>query len=62
MSPGRAIAAYLDTLPAEKVWGIGPAATDYLAKMNVKTALEFVFLCEKTVQERFTKPGLDSDR
>jgi DNA polymerase-4/DNA polymerase V len=55
--PGRAIAAYLETLPAEKVWGIGPATTDYLSKMGVKTALEFAHLSEKTVRERFTKPG-----
>jgi len=55
--PGRAIAAYLETLPAEKVWGIGPATTDYLSKMGVKTALEFARLSEKTIRERFTKPG-----
>src|SRR5450759_1134703 len=57
--PGRAIAAYLETLPAEKVWGIGPATTDYLSKMGVKTALEFARLSEKTVRERFTKPGVE---
>ena len=57
--PGRAIAAYLETLPAEKVWGIGPATTDYLSKMGVRTALEFARLSEKTVRTRFTKPGVE---
>jgi nucleotidyltransferase/DNA polymerase involved in DNA repair len=59
MIPGRAIAAYLADLPVEKVWGIGPATTDYLAKMGVKTALEFARLSEKTVRKRFTKPGVE---
>ena len=57
--PGRAIPAYLETLPAEKVWGIGPATTDYLAKMGVRTALEFARMPEKTIRERFTKPGVE---
>jgi DNA polymerase-4/DNA polymerase V len=56
---GRAIAAYLETLPADKVWGIGEGTTDYLLKMGVKTALEFARLPEKTVRERFTKPGVE---
>jgi nucleotidyltransferase/DNA polymerase involved in DNA repair len=57
--PGRSIAAYLETLPAEKVWGIGPATTDYLAKMGIVTALGFARLPEQTVRERFTKPGIE---
>ena len=57
--PGRSIADYLRDLPAADVWGIGPATTAYLAKMGVKTALEFASLPEKTVRARFTKPGVE---
>ena len=57
--PGRAIPSALDGLPVEKVWGIGPATTNYLAKMGVRTALEFIRLPEKTIRERFTKPGVE---
>ncbi|MBU3932148.1 MAG: DNA polymerase IV [Proteobacteria bacterium] len=58
--PGRAIASCLEGLPVEKVWGIGPATTNYLNKMGVKTALEFARLPEKTIRERFTKPGIET--
>ena len=58
--PGRAIASYLADLPVEKVWGIGHATTNYLGKMGVRTALEFARLPEKTVRERFTKPGVET--
>jgi hypothetical protein len=44
MIPGRAIASYLETLPVEKVWGIGPATTDGLAKIGVKTYFRHVFI------------------
>jgi DNA polymerase-4/DNA polymerase V len=57
--PGRLIARYLQDLPAEKIWGIGHATTSYLNKMGVRTALEFASLPEKTVKERFTKPGVE---
>lgn len=39
--PGRAIAHYLQDLPADKVWGIGHATASYLGKMGIRTALEF---------------------
>ena len=57
--PGRLIARYLQDLPAEKIWGIGHTTTSYLNKMGVRTALEFASLPEKTVKERFTKPGVE---
>jgi nucleotidyltransferase/DNA polymerase involved in DNA repair len=57
MIPGREIPEYLRDLPVEKVWGIGPATTSYLAKMGIRTALEFAKLPEKAVLKRFTKPG-----
>ena len=57
--PGRLIARYLQNLPVEKIWGIGHATTSYLNKMGIRTALEFARLPEKTVHERFTKPGVE---
>ena len=57
--PGRAIAYYLKDLPVEKIWGIGPATTNYLNKMGIKTALEFARMLETTVKQRFTKPGVE---
>ena len=56
---GRDIAQYLHNLPVEKVWGIGHATTNYLAKMGIRYALEFARLPEKTVLEKFTKPGVE---
>jgi len=58
--PGREIAAYLQDLPVEKVWGIGPATTSYLSKLGVKTALEFARLPEALVRKKFTKPGVET--
>ncbi len=57
--PGRSIPAYLRDLPVEKIWGIGPATTEYLHKMGVRTALQFTTLSEETVQRRFSKPGIE---
>jgi DNA polymerase-4/DNA polymerase V len=56
---GRDIARYLNDLPVEKIWGIGPATTNYLAKLGCRTALAFVQLPEKTVRQKFTKPGVE---
>lgn len=56
---GRFIARYLEDLPVGKIWGIGPATTSYLAKMGVRTALEFARMPEAVVRKRFTKPGVE---
>jgi nucleotidyltransferase/DNA polymerase involved in DNA repair len=56
---GRDIASYLNDLPVEKIWGIGPATTNYLAKMGVRTALAFAQMPEETVLKKFTKPGVE---
>jgi DNA polymerase-4/DNA polymerase V len=56
---GRDIAQYLCDLPVEKVWGIGNATTNYLAKMGIMTALAFAQLPEETVIKKFTKPGVE---
>ncbi|MEN6624181.1 MAG: DNA polymerase IV, partial [Smithella sp.] len=37
----------------------GHATTNYLAKMNIHYALEFASLPEKTVLQKFTKPGVE---
>jgi nucleotidyltransferase/DNA polymerase involved in DNA repair len=56
---GRAIAEYLRKLPVEKIWGIGNATTNYLAKMGIHYALEFAQLPEKTMLQKFTKPAVE---
>ena len=56
---GRDIAGYLSNLPVEKIWGVGLATTNYLAKMGIRNALEFARLPEKKVREKFTKPGVE---
>ncbi len=56
---GREIADYLRNLPVEKIWGIGHATTNYLAKMNIHYALEFAQLPENIVKTKFTKPGVE---
>ncbi len=56
---GREIPSYLHDLPVEKIWGIGPATTNYLAKMGIRTALAFAQLPEKIVLKKFTKPGVE---
>jgi len=60
--PGRLIARYLKDLPVEKVWGIGHATASYLEKMKVRTALEFARLPERIMEERFTKPVVETWR
>jgi nucleotidyltransferase/DNA polymerase involved in DNA repair len=57
--PGRAIAGYLQDLSVDNIWGIGPATTNYLGKMGIKTALEFARMPEAKVKKRFTKPGVE---
>lgn len=56
--PGREIHSYLEGLPVEKVWGIGPNTAAYMAKFGIRTALEFARMDEGFVSERFSKPYL----
>ena len=56
---GRDIPDYLRNLPVEKIWGIGPATTHYLSKLGIRTALAFAQMPEKTVLQKFTKPGVE---
>jgi DNA polymerase-4 len=54
--PGRELHRFLDKLPVEKVWGIGPNTTALLQKYGVHTALEFAQRPEEWVRKLFTKP------
>jgi DNA polymerase-4 len=57
--PGRDIHLYLEKLPVEKVWGIGPATTEYLAKQRITTALEFAAKSEEWIKSHLTKPHFE---
>lgn len=54
--PGRNIHLFLENLPVNKVWGIGPQTTAYLNKLGIKTALEFARKTEEWVKKHLTKP------
>src|SRR5262249_4593455 len=54
--PGRELHRFLDTLPVEKVWGIGPNTTAFLAKHGIRTALEFAQRQEPWFKRYLSKP------
>jgi DNA polymerase-4/DNA polymerase V len=54
--PSRHIHLYLEKLPVEKVWGIGPQTTAYLNKQGVNTALELAVKDEAWVKKHLIKP------
>ena len=54
--PGRRIHEYLDKLPVEKIWGIGPQTTAFLAKHRINTARELARLSSEWVFAHTTKP------
>lgn len=54
--PGRDIHLYLDKLPIEKVWGIGPNTTAFLGKFAITTALQFARKDETFIQKYLSKP------
>ena len=54
--PGREIHQYLESLPVEKVWGIGKNTTALLAKYGKHTALDFARAPEGWVKQHLTKP------
>jgi DNA polymerase-4/DNA polymerase V len=60
--PARDIHRYLQDMPVEKVWGIGPHSTAYLNKLGITTALQFASKPEEWVQERFSKPFYETWR
>lgn len=54
--PGRDIHLYLDQLPVEKVWGIGPNTTAFLGKFGITTALQFARKDEAFIRKNMSKP------
>jgi len=54
--PGRDIHIYLQQLPIEKVWGIGPNTAAFLRKFGVTTALEFARKDERFIEKHLSKP------
>ena len=56
MIPGREIHCYLEKLPVEKVWGIGPNTAAYLNKCGIVTALQFARTDEAFVTKHLSKP------
>jgi DNA polymerase-4 len=54
--PGRDIHLYLDKLPVEKVWGIGPNTAAFLGKFGITTALRFARKDEKFIEKYLSKP------
>ncbi len=54
--PGREIHLFLERLPIEKVWGIGPNTAAFLNKCGITTALEFARKDERFVKEQLSKP------
>jgi len=56
MIPGREIHLYLEKLPIEKVWGIGPNTAAFLHKHGITTALQFARKEEGFVKKHLSKP------
>jgi DNA polymerase-4 len=56
MIPGREIHFFLEKLPIEKVWGIGPNTAAFLNKCGITTALQFARKDERFVTKHLSKP------
>ncbi len=56
MIPGRDVHLYLDKLPVEKVWGIGPNTAALLNKHGIMTALQFARQEEGFLDKYLSKP------
>jgi DNA polymerase-4 len=54
--PGRDIHLFLEKLPVEKVWGIGPNTAAFLGKFGIRSALQFARKDEAFIQRRLSKP------
>jgi DNA polymerase IV len=54
--PGRDIHLYLEGLPVEKVWGIGPNTAAFLNKHRITTALQFARKDEQFIKKYLSKP------
>ena len=56
-TPGARKSVYA-TLPVDKVWGIGPAATAKLARVGVQTVADFVAIPQDQIRRILTVTGL----
>ncbi len=56
MIPGREIHRFLQDLPVEKIWGIGPNTAAFLNKHGIRTALQFARAEERFVERNLSKP------
>jgi DNA polymerase-4 len=56
MIPGREIHLFLEKLPVEKIWGIGPNTAAFLNKCGITTALQFARRDEAFVRKHLSKP------
>ena len=54
---GRHIHLFLQRIPTEEVWGLGPNSVQMLQKYGVHTAYDFVQRPEKWVNKLLHKPG-----
>jgi nucleotidyltransferase/DNA polymerase involved in DNA repair len=54
--PGREIHLYLEKLPIEKIWGIGPNTAAFLHKHGITTALQFARKEEGFIDRYLSKP------
>ena len=54
---GRHIHLFLQRMPLEEVWGIGPSARQLLNKYGIRTAYDFVLRDEKWIRRMLHKPG-----
>jgi DNA polymerase-4 len=54
--PGRDIHLFLEKLPVEKVWGIGPNTAAFLGKFGIRSALQFARKDEAFIQRHLSKP------
>lgn len=54
--PGRDIHLYLEKVPVEKVWGIGPNTAAFLGMFGIRTALQYARRDEKFIQKHMTRP------
>jgi len=54
---GKHIHLFLQRVPLEDVWGIGPSAQQLLHKYGIHTADDFVLRDEKWIREMLHKPG-----
>lgn len=57
---GKHIHLYLDKIPIEDVWGIGPNTASLLKKLNIRTALDFVYKDESYLSKYLSKPYMQT--